>query len=61
MDKMITLLDIGADYNLLSTIQALLENRAKVDEPDGCGRTALHYAADPQHGNGAISNEVCVR
>ena len=53
-----TLLHIAAASNLLSVIRALLENKAKVNEPDDEGATPLHYAT--RFDNEIISNEASV-
>ena len=53
-----TLLHIAAASNLLSVIRALLENKAKVNEPDDEGATPLHYAT--KFDNEIVSNEASV-
>lgn len=53
-----TLLHVAASSNLQSTIRALLESKAKVDERDDGGSTPLHYAASFEHE--AIDNTASV-
>ena len=53
-----TLLHVAASSNLLSTIRALLESKAMVDERDDQGATPLQYAASFEHE--AIDNKASV-